>query len=96
MTNKKPHPYKNMISFMNRQRNITIEDFRSFKRSPINREYMPHSAFDATRAVFRAQIAELDLLICLARLAVKVSARTGIVHLIDTDTKVIYSTEDQK
>lgn len=96
MIKKEPHPYKNMIKFMNRQRNITIEDFRSFKRSPINREYMPHSAFDATRAAFRARIAELDLLICLSRLAVKVSARTGVVHLIDTKTKVIYATEDQK
>lgn len=96
MIDKKPHPYKNMISFMNRQRNLTIEDFRSFKRSRVNREYMPHSAFDATRAVFRAQIAELDLLLCLARLAVKVSARTGVVHLIDTETKVIYAVDDQK
>lgn len=93
MTNKTPHAYVALVQHLNKKRNRIIADFRRFKRSALNRKYMPHAAFDATRAVFRAKIAETDMLIKLARLSITVSKATGVTHFFDTETKTLYAPE---
>lgn len=91
MTNEEPHVYTALVKHLNKERNKIIEDFRRFKRSSLNRKYMPHAAFDATRAVFRAKIAEIDTLLKLARLAIQVSKITGITHFFDYNTKTLHT-----
>lgn len=93
MANKEPHVYTALVKHLNKERSHLIADFRKFKRSWLNRKYMPHAAFDATRAVFRAKIAEMDKLIQLARLSMSVSKATGVTHFFDSDTKALYAPE---
>lgn len=93
MSNKEPHVYTALVKHLNRERSHLIADFRKFKRSALNRKYMPHAAFDATRTVFRAKIAEMDKLIQLARLSITVSKATGVTHFFDSDTKALYAPE---
>lgn len=93
MVNKEPHVYTALVKHLNKERNRIIADYRKFKRSSLNRKYMPHAAFDATRAVFRAKIAEMDNLLKLARLSIHASKVTGVTHFFDFDTKALYAPE---
>lgn len=80
-----------IIKILNDQRNEVIADFRIFKQNPVNRKYMPHAAFDATRKEFRDQIAILDNCIRGLKLARKVTKETGVLHHYDAVQGVVYA-----
>lgn len=83
--------HKTLLKLFNNQRNLLIEDFRSFKRNRVNRAYMPHSAFDATLKEFRNRISEMDAYIRGTKLARTVTIQTGLLHFYDGTTGSIYN-----
>lgn len=85
------HPYYHLLAVLRKQRNTVIEDFRHFKRDRVNRKWVPHSAFSHTVTRFRKEIAEMDKLIEGAKLALRVSRETGVVHFYDYDSNTVYS-----
>lgn len=84
------HPYYHLLAVLRRQRNTMIGEFRHFKRDPVNRKWVSHSAFSHTVTHFRQKIAELDKLIAGGKLAIKVSRETGAKHFYDYDTNTVY------
>lgn len=74
------HPYYHLLAVLRKQRNSMIEDFRHFKRHPVNRKWMSHNAFSTTINKFRKNLAQIDKVITGAKLAIKVSRETGIIH----------------
>lgn len=84
------HPYHKMLRALNKQRNNMIQDFRHFKRDPVNRKWMPHRAFSNTLTEFRKKIAEVDKIIRGSKLALRVSRETGVKYLYDYETDTIY------
>jgi len=84
------HPYHHLLSVLRKQRNTMIGEFRHFKRDPVNRKWVSHTAFSKTVTHFRQKIAELDKLIAGGRLALKVSRETGMAYYYDYESNSIY------
>ncbi len=84
------HPYHLLLSVLRKQRNAMIKEFRHFKRDPVNRKWMSHSAFSLTVNRFRRKLAETDKLITGCKLAIKVSKETGVTHWFGYETNTIY------
>lgn len=85
------HSYYNLVAMLRKQRNTIIEEFRHFKRDPVNRKWISHSAFSHTVNHFRRKLAEIDKLIAGGKLAIKVSNETGVTHWYDYISNSIYS-----
>ena len=84
------HCYYSLLAILRKQRNSMIEDFRHFKRDPINRKWLSHSAFSHTVTRFRQKIAEVDKVIAGCKLALRVSRETGVQYWYDYDNNRIY------
>lgn len=85
------HSYHQLLSILRKQRNTIIEEFRHFKRDPVNRKWVSHSAFSQTVNHFRRKLAEIDKLIAGGKLAIKVSKETGVEHWFSFETNSIYA-----
>lgn len=85
------HPYHHLLAVLRKQRNAIIADFRHFKRDPVNRKWVSHSAFSRTVSHFRAKIAEVDKLILGGKLAINASKETGVTYWYDYLSNSIYS-----
>lgn len=85
------HPYYHLMAVLRKQRNTVIEDFRHFKRDPVNRKWVSHSAFSHTVNHFRRKLAEIDKLIAGGKLAIHVSKETGVIHWYDYETNSVHS-----
>ena len=85
------HPYHHLLVTLQKQRNTIIEDFRHFKRDPVNRKWVSHSAFSHTVNHFRRKLAEIDKLIAGGKLAIKVSKETDVIHWYDYQSNSVYS-----
>lgn len=85
------HPYHQLVANLRKQRNTIIKEFRHFKRDPINRKWVSHSAFSHTVNNFRRKLAEIDKLIAGGKLAISVSNTTGVTHWFDYHSNSVYS-----
>lgn len=85
------HPYHHLVATLRKQRNTIIEDFRHFKRDPVNRKWVSHSAFSHTVNHFRRKLIEIDKLIAGGKLAIKVSKETDVIHWYDYQSNSVYS-----
>lgn len=85
------HSYYTLLPILRKQRNTIIEEFRHFKRDPVNRKWVSHSGFSQTVNHFRRKLAEIDKLITGGKLAIQVSKQTGVFHWFDYETNSVYS-----
>ena len=83
------HPYHIMIHVVNQQRNKMIEEFRFFKRNPVNRKWLQASHYSHTVNLFRYRIGQADRLLNGARKAIKLTRETGITHYYDWESNSV-------
>lgn len=80
---------KDMLKVLNHQRNLLIEELRSFKQLPVNRKRLDQSVFSKMCNHLKSQIKDMDEMILGLKEAHKKSNLLGQQHTYNFDTKTI-------
>lgn len=80
---------KETIKVLNHQRNVLVDELRSFKRLPVNRKRLDQSVFSKMCNHLKSEIKDLDDVILGLKEANKKSNLLGQEHAYDLDTKTI-------
>lgn len=84
------HPSHLLLTVLRDYRKTIIEEFRHFKRDPVNRKWVSHSAFSHTVNHFRRKLAEIDKLIRGYKMALTMSYETGVMYFYDHEADTLY------